>query len=78
MREEERPGPVRCVAGIVCLVVMIVVALSPLQGLLWDGVVLLLLGISLIVIGISTARSLAIVALVLIVGFIILPMLLNQ
>jgi len=78
MRENERPGPIRYIMGIVCLIVMIVIALSPLQGLLWDGVVLLLLGLSLIVIGISTARSLTIVALVLIVGFILLPMLLNQ
>ncbi|MDA7948970.1 MAG: hypothetical protein MPJ78_16020 [Hyphomicrobiaceae bacterium] len=67
------PNPAQYALVLICLAAMFAVALSPLQGLFWDGVVLLLLAVSMTALGQNLLQTLTVFTVVLVVGFVFLP-----
>ena len=75
MPENERPDITHYIAAFVSLAAMFAIALSPLEGLFWDGVVLALLAFSLIALGQALYRNLIALSLIVAAGIVLLPLL---
>lgn len=74
---DKKITPARVIAAAVCIVVIFAIALSPLTGPIWDGLVLVLMLLGFYALGQGWGKSIAFVAAIVLIGYVALPMLLG-